>query len=471
MNNEIIERLKLYNQEHLLKFWGELPDSQRNILVNQLEDIDWHEINGLIKTHVLNVPGSIIPNDLSPAPFFPMHPKNDEQKKMYSEATKKGKELLSNGRVAAFTVAGGQGTRLGFDGPKGTYPITPIKEKSLFQYFSESLRRASEKFNADIPWYIMTSDMNDEITRDFFKENLYFGLSDIMFLKQGTMPVIGNGGKILLDEKYSLALASNGHGGSLLALKNSGALDDMKKRGVDYLSYFQVDNPLVSVINPLLIGLHFLEKSEMSSIMLSKTGPFEKLGNFCISNGKLMIVEYSDMPLELAGKTDESGNLCFVAGSPAIHVINRKFIERLTQDGTSLPWHRAEKKVSYIDGVGEKIQPKNINAVKLETFIFDALPLANKTILLEAARGKEFAPTKNKIGVDSVESCRKMLISRDADRLEKFARIKIPRKTNGEPDCTVELSPLKYFDDEDVANDAKLLSAKVPLKGEKVFYE
>ncbi len=474
MYKEIYKKLKLHNQGHLLSFWDELSDKQKNILANQLEKIDWDEIEKLIQSHVQNVPDNAMPKDLIPAPFFPLIPKNDEQKKLYSEAVKHGENLLSKGQVAAFTVAGGQGTRLGFDGPKGTYPITPIKGKSLFKYFAESIKRASEKYGKCMPWYIMTSDMNDKTTRDFFKNNSYFGLSEsnVMFFKQGTMPAIGGNGKIPLDEKHSLALAPNGHGGSLLALRNSGALEDMRKRGIEYISFFQIDNPLVSVVNPLLIGLHCLEKSEMSSIMLSKTGPSEKLGNFCVSNGRLMIIEYSDMPIELAEKTDASGNLCFVAGSPAIHVISRKFVERLTQDGSiSLPWHRAEKKVSYIDETGHKVQPNDINAVKLETFIFDALSLADKTIILEAAREEEFAPTKNKTGVDSVESCKKMLIARDAARLEKFAGIKIPRKANGEPDCLVELSPLKYIDGQDVANNATLLAKKVPLKGESVYYE
>ena len=472
MYKEIHEKLKLYNQQHLLRFWDELSEDQRNILVSQLNGIDWTNIESLIKSHVLRSPDSTIPDDLTPPAFFPIAPEDKTQEELYAEAIKKGKELLFNGRVAAFTVAGGQGTRLGFDGPKGTYPITPVKAKSLFQYFAESLKRASEKYGKNIPWYIMTSDMNDKATEDFFEEESYFGLdkSNVMFFKQGTMPAIGHDGKILLDEKYSIALAPNGHGGSLLALKDSGALDDMKRRGIEFISYFQVDNPLVSVVNPLLIGLHNLEKSEMSSVMLSKTGPSEKLGNFCMSDGRLMIIEYSDLPTDLSEKVDSSGKLCFVAGSPAIHVISRDFIDRLTHGGNiALPWHRADKKVPYVDDSGKKDYPEGINAVKLETFIFDALPLADRTILLEAPREEEFAPTKNKTGVDSVESCREMLIARDARRLEECAGVRIPKKSNGEADCIVELSPLKYLDDEDVKDNAGDLKLKSLCSGEKVY--
>ena len=473
MNKITFENLKNCNQIHLLKFLDELNIDKKNILTNQLDNINFDQLIKLIQSHVVNVPKTYVPSDLSPASFFPCKPKNEEQKKLYVEAVKKGKELLSLGHVCAFTVAGGQGTRLGYDGAKGTFPITPVKGKSLFQYFAESIKCASVKFGSPIPWYIMTSDMNDTETKKFFEKNDFFGLTenDVMFFKQGTMPVMGKDGKILLDEKYSIALAPDGHGGSLSALKNSGALADMQKRGIEYISYFQVDNPLISIVNPLLLGLHCIEKSEMSSIMLSKTNPFEKLGNFCMSDGKLMIIEYSDLPDELAEKRDESGELCFVAGSPAIHVLNRKFVERLTESGDiSLPWHRADKKVPFIGEDGEKKQSDEINAVKLETFIFDALPLADKTILLEAKREDEFAPTKNKTGIDSIDSCRRMLIERDAILIEQATGIKLPVKFNGVLDCIVELSPLKYFDIEDIAADTEMFEKNIPAPGDSRYY-
>ena len=224
----------------------------------------------------------------------------------------------------------------------------------------------------------------------------------------------------------------------------------MKKAGVEYISYFQVDNPLVPVVNPFFIGLHALEKSEMSSIMLAKTNAYEKLGNFCITNGKLQIIEYSDMPNELAEQTNSDGTLSFLAGSPAIHVITLDFVERLTATGRlELPWHRADKKVAYYEN-GEVITPEEPNAVKLEAFIFDALPLASRTMILEADRKECFAPTKNKTGVDSVESCREMLAARDARRL-RLAGIQVPEG------AVVELSPRDIFDDEDAANFFKNL--------------
>jgi UDP-N-acetylglucosamine/UDP-N-acetylgalactosamine diphosphorylase len=237
-----------------------------------------------------------------------------------------------------------------------------------------------------------------------------------------------------------------------LALKNSGALDDMETHGIEQISYFQVDNPLVSVVNPFFIGLHALEEAEISARALIKTGPFEKLGNFCIANGALQIIEYSDMPNDIAEEKDSDGRLKFRAGSPAIHMIERKFIERLTEGGKlHLPWHRADKKVLCINDNGEAIEPDASNAVKLETFIFDAIPMAKKTMILEAKREEEFAPLKNKTGVDSAESCRAMLIERDSSWLES-AGIEIPRKVDGTPEVVIELSPLSFFDAEDVYN-------------------
>jgi UDP-N-acetylglucosamine/UDP-N-acetylgalactosamine diphosphorylase len=467
---EIIEKLKAAGQEQLLNFQSELNDEQKKNLLAQIENIDFDYINGLVKSHVQQKPETKIPSDLSPAPFFPAAPKDAEQSKLYEEAKTKGVELLKAGKVAALTVAGGQGTRLGFDGPKGTFPITPIKNKTLFQYFAESILRANKKYGCEIQWFIMTSLLNDKTTQEFFKDNNYFGLnpSSVMFFTQGTMPCIGYDGKILLASKDSLALAPDGHGGTLLALKISGALDKMKASGIELISYFQVDNPLVSIANPLFLGLHCLEKSEMSAIMLSKTGPYEKLGNFCVSNGRLEIIEYSDLPNHLAEARNEDGSLQFIAGSPAIHVISREFVEKLTATGKlDLPWHRADKKVPFIDSEGNEVSPDSPNAVKLESFIFDALPLASKTMVLEARREEEFAPTKNPTGVDSVESCREMLIERDIKRLEK-AGVEIPQKEDGSPDCSIELSPKTFLDDEDAIKYAE--THKIEIKCGEEFY-
>lgn len=465
------EILLAHRQTRVAEQLEKINPESRAKLEKQLSEINFDELDSLIREYVVKKPETVIPADLSPAPFFRLKPENAAQAEYYRRAEAKGRELLAAGKVAMLVVAGGQGTRLGFDGPKGTFPIGPVTGKTLFQYFAEEIGRVAEKYGHVLPWYIMTSKLNDQATRDFFKTNGYFSLpaDSVHFFTQGTMPAIGYDGQLLLGAEDSLALSPNGHGGTLLALKKSGALDEMKRCGIEYISYFQVDNPLVPLADVLFLGLHCLEGSRMSARMLAKTNPFEKLGNFCLSGGRLHIIEYSDMPEDLVQKKNADGELAFLAGSPAIHVISRDFIEELTADGKlNLPWHRADKKVPFLNDDGQIVKPSEPNAVKLESFIFDALPLASKTMILEGCRAEHFAPTKNQTGVDSAESCRQMMCVRDARRLE-LAGIPVPRKPDGQPDCLVEISPALVCDDADAV---RLNNQPHPeLKsGEKVYY-
>ena len=447
----LYDRIKDAGQLEVLRFWDELNENGQRKLAGQLAEIDWGKLPGLIRDYVVNKPQTAIPDDLTPAPFFPLIPKDEKGRELYRRAVAAGKEALRNGRVCCLTVAGGQGTRLGFDGPKGTYPIGPVSGNSLFSFFAGAILRAGIKYGRPLTWYIMTSVLNREATIDFFRRNEYFGLKpeQVFFFTQGTMPAIGYDGKLLLAARDSLALSPDGHGGTLLALRRSGALERMEREGTDIISYFQVDNPLVKMCDPLFIGLHDLEGSDMSAIMLAKTGPHEKLGNFCVSGGRLNIIEYSDLPEELAEKRNPDGTLAFVAGSPAIHMISRRFVADLTAEGMlKLPWHRADKKIPTVDADGNAVKPDAPNGVKLESFIFDALPLAKRTMILEGDRKEVFAPTKNATGVDSAESCRQMLIDRDARRLEA-AGVSVPRKSDGSVDAKIEISPAVVLDDED----------------------
>lgn len=466
----LYKTLETYGQSHVLKYWEDLNDTEKEQLSCQLHDLNWDVLTDWIREYVLIKPEIHIPTDLTPAPYYPLEPGDDKEKSLYQEAYAAGEELLSNGKIAGFTVAGGQGTRLGYDGPKGTFPVSPVKNKPLFQLFAENLLRAKEKYGITIPWYIMTSPLNDADTRKHFEENNFFGLNsdDVMFFPQGTLPAIGFDGKLILKSKSSLALSPDGHGGSLLALTRSGAIADMKKRGIEHLSYWQVDNPLVKMLDPLFIGLHHTTSSEMSSRSLTKTGPFEKLGNFCLTDNKLSVIEYSDLPEELATKTDENGQLMFRAGSPAIHMLKIDFIERITEGGTlKLPLHRAEKKVPCIDANGQTVTPEVPNAVKLEMFIFDALPLSENPLILEADRNEQFGPVKNATGVDSVESSRMLMINRAAKWLEK-AGVTVPRNAEGNPCCRIELSPASFLDENDVKTAAERLDP-VPANGEIYF--
>ena len=462
-------RLEECGQQHLLTFWEELSDAQKEGFAAQLDAVRWEKSGEWVAEYVTGQPEQEIPADIQPPTYFAVKPENDEQVAEYAKALADGEKMIAEGKVALCTVAGGQGTRLGFDGPKGTYPVSPIKNKTLFQMFAEQVSRLQEKYDTEILWFVMTSIINNEQTQTFFEENSYFGLKEenVVFFVQGLMPCFDQAGKVLLADKDSMAMSPDGHGGTLLALQTSGALDRMKETGAEYISYFQIDNPLVPVIDPLFIGLHHLTGSEMSSRSLTKTGPYEKLGNFCVTGGKMMIIEYSDMPDDLAQQTDADGRLAYRAGSPAIHVISRKFVERLTAGGEfQLPFHRANKKVPYTTLEGTAVKPEENNAVKLETFIFDALPLANNPLILEAVREEQFGPVKNATGVDSAESCRKMLQDKDASWLEA-AGVAVPRKADGTLDCILELSPAFAVSAEDLKSRASEI--EVPVAGSECY--
>jgi UDP-N-acetylglucosamine/UDP-N-acetylgalactosamine diphosphorylase len=434
---------KKYGQGHLLAFYDQLNAAEQAELLSQIEQLDFKHIPGWIEQYVKKDGAIAIPTHFDPAPYYPAVPKTAEQKDKYAKACALGMDLLKQGKVAGFVVAGGQGTRLGFDGPKGNFPVSPIKKKTLFSIFGESILAASKKFNVDIPWYIMTSPLNYDATVESFEKAKYFGLkkSNVIIFQQGTMPNFAFDGKILMADKATLATSPDGHGGSLKALAVSGALADMQKRGIEYLSYWQVDNPLVYVLDPLFIGLHAMDGAEMSSKTLLKAGPLEKVGNFCLVDGKVNVIEYSDLPDAQALRKNPDGSLVFELGSIAIHLISTRFLEKLNASGGfALPFHKAIKKIPHIDAAGNLVNPDKPNGVKLETFVFDALPMATKSIILETLRKEEFAPVKNATGVDSAEVTYQMMIDRAAEWLES-AGVKVPRKADGKPDCVIEIDP------------------------------
>jgi UDP-N-acetylglucosamine/UDP-N-acetylgalactosamine diphosphorylase len=443
--------LKRYGQAHLLTFYAELSAGQRARLLGQLEALDWPHLAELIKTHVLAKPEPADVSGLKPAPYYPATPGEDLAAK-YAEARRVGEALIRGGKVAALTVAGGQGTRLGWDGPKGTFPATPVCGKPLFQVFAEYLLKIREKYGM-VPWYLMTSPSNDDETRTFFAEHAYFGLEpeQVVFFVQGTMPSVGYDGKLLLADKGELALSPDGTGGSLKALYREGALDDMQRRGVELISYFQVDNPNVKCIDPLFLGLHALDEAEVSSKMVPKASPEEKVGVFALQGGRPRIVEYSELPRALAEARNPDGTLAFAAGSIAIHVFSCDFVRRVNErGGFSLPYHRADKKVAHLDPAsGVHVEPKEPNAVKLEHFAFDALPLAQRTLVLETDRVEEFAPIKNASGVDSPESSKRLQIERAARWLAACG-VEVPVDANGNLAVTLELSPLTAIEPGDL---------------------
>lgn len=438
----LTENLKKHGQSHLLAFWLSLDTAQKQNLLNQIRRLDLDAIDHWIVNYVRNHTPVHQPRNFTPAGSYGPVPGEPGQQKKYADARWLGENLISNGKVAAFVVAGGQGTRLGFDGPKGNFPISPVKNKTLFQIFAENIAAVSKKHHTSCPWYVMTSPLNHQQTVEIFQANNYYGLNkdNVFIFRQGTLPNFDFDGRILLADKDTIACSPDGHGGCLKALYQSGAIDDMKTRSVEFISYWQIDNPLVKLFDPLFIGLHALDKAEMSSKALIKTGPFEKVGNFCLVDGKVTVIEYSDLPDDLARKRNPDGSLLFELGSIGIHVINTDFVERLNKNGLALPLHRAEKKIPSIDKNGNLIKPTKNNGIKLEAFVFDAIPLASKSIILQTIRAEEFAPTKNLTGPDSAQTTRQMMLDRAAGRLEA-AGIDIPRKPDGKADCEIEIDP------------------------------
>ena len=462
--NQVRATLEKNDQLHLLKFYNQLAEPQQQLLLDQIEAIDFDQLNKMIADYVLQKPQVKIPDQILPPEIIPADGGSNAE-----AAYKLGCDLISQGKVAAFTVAGGQGTRLGYEGPKGCLPCTPIASKPLFRVFAEQIRFACQKYNVKIPWFILTSPINDNATKAHFRQNDYWGFAkdEVVFIKQGTMPAIDYTGKLILSQKFSLALSPDGHGGSLTALAKSGALAEMKSRGIEHISYFQVDNPLVHAIDPLFIGLHAQANAQASAKGLAKRDPFEKLGNFCVVDGKVTVIEYSDMPDELATQTDSTGRLKFSAGSIAIHLFKRDFIENLTQAGDcKLPLHRADKKVPFVNDAGDQVKPDQPNAVKLEMFVFDALPLAAKTVILETGRLEEFSPIKNKTGQDSLATSLHDQIRRAACWLEN-AGVSVPRDADGQIAAEIEISPLYASNPIDLAE--KISSDLEIAPGQKIY--
>ncbi|MEX2607657.1 MAG: UDPGP type 1 family protein [Kiritimatiellia bacterium] len=454
-------------QGHVFRFWEELTDAEKTRLLKRTADIDLEELAALVETHLRgNEDAKENFDDLEPAPYIAL-PRGDGDGKHWEEAARAGGEAIRSGRVAAFTVAGGQGTRLGYDGPKGTFPVTPITNKSLFQVFAEKIARTAERFETRMHWFILTSEINNDTTIAAFKENAYFGLNEdeVHFIVQGLVPAVDTDGKILMENRFTPAMTPDGHGGSLRALVRSGATDKMKELGIDCISYFQVDNPLVPCIDPAFVGFHLLGKSECSSKMVPKAYALEKVGHFCVRDGKTVVIEYSDLPEHLQKETLGDGSLRFVAGSVAIHVFDRSFIERLgnAKASTKLPFHRADKKIPFVDAQGNRVEPEEPNGVKFEMFVFDALPLARNPVIIEGERGENFSPVKNAEGVDSPKTCRE-------DQLRMFARwmntagTDVACDESGLPEIEFEISPRFAADREDFVVEWRALDSKPALE-------
>jgi UDP-N-acetylglucosamine/UDP-N-acetylgalactosamine diphosphorylase len=441
--DNIRRHLERHDQEQVLRWWDQLSDAQRHELLAQLRALDLKLLQQLYEQRetVYHLPD---PKTIQPVPVIPADAPTNPQAKERGEAS------LRSDHVAVLVVAGGQGSRLGFDHPKGMFSIGPVSGKSLFQLHAEKVLAVQRRYGSTVPFLIMISPATHDETIRYFEQHRFFGLSpdEVWLFEQGTMPALDLAtGKLLLDSKSRLFLSPDGHGGTLTALADSGLLARIKKRGIRHVFYFQVDNPLVKVADPTFLGHHLQARAEVSSRIIPKNGPHDKLGNFVQVNGRCMIIEYSDLPDDLARQKDADGRLRLWAGSPAIHYFDVDFLAKVTQGSNRIPFHIAKKKVPYLDETGTLVHPEKENALKFERFIFDVLPLADRWTVVETSREEEFAPLKNATGADSPEAVKNAITHLAADWLTRCGTA-VPRDAAGESRYPLEISPLFALDAE-----------------------
>lgn len=423
-------------QEHLLKFWGKLKTAERKNLLAQIESIDFDAVKYCQDTLAAKDAPQKAKKQAKPTAPKVAELKGAQLKK----AVEAGEKELEAGRVAVLLVAGGQGSRLGFEGPKGCYPIGPITGEPLFFFHARKVLALVEKYGKRVPFYIMTSEANYEATVRHFDEANYYGLNpaDVIFFKQGMWPGMDDNGKIILDAPGHVFMSPDGHGGLIAALDRNGCLKDMKKRGIKSVFFFQVDNPIVEVADPAFIGYHVLNKSEYSLKLCAKRDWSEGLGVPVKRGGHFEMIEYTEMTEQDAKRTTANGELYFKYGSPAIHVFDRAFLER--EAAKPMPLHLAHKKIPTVDDKGGVVKPDAPNGWKFEKFIFDTLPDAKSVACLAFAREDEFAPVKNASGNDSPDTAKAALRAKWV-RLFAAAGVVIADEVPVEVDPVIEIAP------------------------------
>jgi len=401
MSDEILKELKKYDQEHLITAYERLDDINKPKFIEQLESTDFELINSLYINSKKEMDTKEV--EIKPIEYFDKLKLYDK----YKDYEGLGKDAICAGKLAAVTMAGGQGTRLGHNGPKGTYDIGLESHKSLFELLSDSLKNEGKKYGVTIPWFIMTSRENNDQTVEFFAKNRFFGYEkdkNIFFFKQGELPMVDTEGKILIGEDGFIKKAADGHGGIYEALVKNGMTDKMREMGVEWAFIGGVDNCLVKMVDPVLMGIAIDKQVTAAGKSVVKANPQEKVGIFCKKNGKPNVVEYTEISKEMSEATDSNGELIFGESHILCNLFNVSAIERMGK--TPLPYHSAFKKATYIDKDGNKIVPDSPNAYKFEAFLFDAFGELDDMAILRVKREEEFAPVKNASGVDSPETAR-----------------------------------------------------------------
>lgn len=434
----------LNEQPVLKKYLATASQEVSQKLMEQIEslNIDFFKRIAECLEKQKNPPQSSLEGKLTP-PNVIRFSKKGSTPTLWNTVRERGIQALKKGKVGVVTVAGGQGTRLGHSGPKGTYPVTPLTHKTLFQVFAEKILAAEKRYGNVVHWAIMTSPANHDETCDFFKKNKHFGLKPeaVYFFNQNVLPATDFKGNWLLQSPQELSLTADGHGGFFKAFVQADLVEKMRYAGVDTLSYFQIDNPLTQPLDPVFLGFHRLQESEFSSKTVRRRDAYEKVGIFVQVNDKLHLIEYSDAPKTVLEQLNPKKELKFPCANIAVHALDLDFVERVAF--RKLPYHTAIKKIPYWDPIKGYCEPQEPNGIKFEQFIFDALPLARNPILLEVLREDSFSPVKNAQGPDSPETC-------TADQIALWKRWLMEAGVTTEG--PIEISPLWADNPEEVAN-------------------
>uniref|UniRef100_A0A2M4BLD0 UDP-N-acetylglucosamine diphosphorylase n=1 Tax=Anopheles marajoara TaxID=58244 RepID=A0A2M4BLD0_9DIPT len=469
----LAKELSQWNQEHLLTFWKELTEGERNGLLDSISSsMDCATLDEAFKRAMAT--DTSAKEDLNewlrPLAKDMLLSVDDTTEAELEGFRQLGLEQIRLGKVGVILLAGGQGTRLGSTAPKGTYNVGLPSGKSLFQLQAERIRRLQQLAGAGarIRWYIMTSEHTHSETLEYFRLNRYFGLpaEQVRMFRQRSVPCVDFEGRIIMDQKWKLATAPDGNGGIYRALKDEGILDELQREGVRYLHAHSVDNILIKVADPVFIGYCIRKEADCGVKVIEKIKPDEAIGVLCEVKGKYQVVEYSELSNESANRRNPDGKLTFNAGNICNHFFTTEFLRRIAE--TVLPLHVAKKKIPYIETGGDagtrgqSIKPSKPNGIKMEKFIFDVFPLAERFVALEGRREEEFSALKNadSVGFDCPSSVRNDIYRLHRKWLLSAGALEVTQSDNAS-DC--EISPLISYAGEALEKIAASKSFHCPV--------
>ena len=406
MNKEqdVIKMLESYNQNHIINLLKNLDEVKKQELLEQIEKIDFHQVMELYDNTKKEI--EIKESKIEPISYLDKAKLSQEQREKFD---KLGEDILRSGKYAVVTMAGGQGTRLGHTGPKGTFKLDVYgKGKYLFEILKENLEEANKKYDTTIPWYIMTSKENNSATVEFLEKNNYFGYPKeaVTIFTQSELPLVDFDGKLLISKDMKIKEASDGNGGTYSSLRASGCLSDMKDKGIKWVFIGGVDNALLKMADVTLLGMAIDKNVQIASKSVVKANPHEKVGVFCKMNNHPKVIEYAELPESMAEEVDDDGELKYGESHIMCNLYTIEAIEKASKE--PLMYHSAVKKNSYIDENGKEIIPEEPNSYKFESFIFDAFEFFDDIAILRGKREDDFAPVKNKDGVDSPKTAKEL---------------------------------------------------------------